>query len=72
MGGIQPTLVDALGIFNIPFLSPEFMHWIFLPLHFGWMLVLVILKEVNLHILNVCPFDNTAFAGSGKVGPVNW
>ena len=22
--------------------------------------------------LNVCPFDYTTVAGSGKVGPVNW
>ena len=28
-------------------------------------------KEVYLQIFNVCPFDYTAVAGSGKVGPVN-
>ena len=27
--------------------------------------------EVYLQILNVCPFDYTAVAGSGKVWPVN-
>ena len=28
-------------------------------------------EDVYLQILNVCPFDYTAVAGSGKVGPVN-
>ena len=37
----------------------------------GWLLVCCLYKEVYLQILNVCPFDYTAVAGSGKVGPVN-
>ena len=38
-----------------------------------WMFVCCLYKEVYLQILNVCPFDYTAVAGSGKVGrkPVN-
>ena len=49
-----------------------FAYWILLPLHFGWLLVLGLYKEDYLQILNVCPFDNTAFVVSGKVGiPVN-
>ena len=38
------------------------------PLRFGWMLVLSLYKEDYLQILNVCPFDYTDFAVSGKVG----
>ena len=34
---------------------------------FGWLLVLSLYKEVYLQILNVCPFDCTAVAVSGKV-----
>ena len=41
------------------------------PLRFGWLLVCCLYKEVYLLIFNVCPFDYTAVAGSGKVGPVN-
>ena len=37
----------------------------------GWLLVCCLYKEVYLQFLNVCPFDYTAVAGSGKVGPVN-
>ena len=37
----------------------------------GWLLVCCLYKEVYLQIFNVCPFDYTAVAGSGKVGPVN-
>ena len=41
---------------------------IFWTLFFGWLLVLGLYKEDYLQILNVCPFDNTAFAVSGMVG----
>ena len=35
---------------------------------FGWLLILGLYKDDYLQILNVCPFDYTAFAFSGKVG----
>ena len=35
------------------------------------MLVCCLYKEVYLQIFKLCPFDYTAVAGSGKVGPVN-
>ena len=41
------------------------------PLRFGWLLVLSLSKEVYLQFtlfLNLCPFNNTAFAASEKVG----
>ena len=41
------------------------------PLRLGWLLVCCLYKEVYLQFFNVCPFDYTAVAGSGKVGPVN-
>ena len=37
----------------------------------GWLLVCCLYMEVYFQIINVCPFDYTAVAGSGKVGPVN-
>ena len=40
------------------------------PLRLGWLLVCCLYKDVCLQILNVCPFDYTAVAWSGKVGPV--
>ena len=36
-----------------------------------WLLVSYLYKEVSLQFFNVCPFDNTAVAGSGKVGLLN-
>ena len=33
-----------------------------------WLLVLGLYKEDYLQCENVCPFDNTAFVVSGKVG----
>ena len=39
-----------------------------LPLHFGWLLFLVLYKEDFYISLNVPPFDYTAFAASGEVG----
>ena len=44
---------------------------IFMTSPFGLLLVCCLYKEVYLQILNVCPFDYTGVAGSGKVGPVN-
>ena len=35
------------------------------------LLVLGLYMEVNLYFLNVCPFDCTTIAGSGKVEPIN-
>ena len=37
----------------------------------GGLFVCCLFKEVYLQIFNVCPFDYTAIAGSGTVGPVN-
>ena len=37
----------------------------------GGLLVCFLYKEVYLQFFNVCPFDYTAVAGSGKVGSVN-
>ena len=37
---------------------------------FGYWFV-VYIRRFIYSLLNVCPFDNTAVAGSGKVGPVN-
>ena len=45
-----------------------FVYYIFMTSHFGWLLVLSLHKEDYLQILNVCPFDYTAVAVSGKVG----
>ena len=42
-----------------------------LPLRFGLLLVCCLYKQVYLHFLNMCPFDYTAVAGTGKIGPVN-
>ena len=48
-----------------------YVYRFLLPLRLGWLLVCCLCKEVYLQILNVCPFDYTAVAGSGKVGAVN-
>ena len=37
------------------------------PLIFDWLLVFSLYKEDNVQILNVCPFDFTVVAVSGKV-----
>ena len=41
-----------------------------MTLRLGWLLV-CLYKEAIYKFLNVCPYDYTAVAGSGKVGPVN-
>ena len=48
-----------------------FEYRFLLPLRWVWLLVCCLYKEVYLQILNVCPFDYTAVAESGKVGPIN-
>ena len=48
-----------------------FTYQFLCPLRLGWLLVCCLNKEVYFQILNVCPFDYRAVAGSGKVGPVN-
>ena len=45
-----------------------FVYHILWPLHFGWLFVLSLHKEEYLQILDVCPFDYTAFAVNEKVG----
>ena len=42
-----------------------------IPLRLGWLLVCCLYKEVYFQILNVCSFDYTGHAGSGKARPVN-
>ena len=48
-----------------------FVYRFLLPLRLVWLLVCCIMRFIY-KFLNVCPFDYTAVAGSGKVGPVNW
>ena len=48
-----------------------YVYRFLLPLRLRWLLVCCLYKEVYKQILNVCGFDYTAVAGSGKVGPVN-
>ena len=43
----------------------------FFTLRLEWLLVYVYIRRFMYKFLNVCPFDYTAVAGSGKVGPVN-
>ena len=45
-----------------------FGYHIWLPLRFGWLLVLILYKEDYLYFFNVWPFDNMAVEVSGKVG----
>ena len=41
------------------------------PIRLGWLLSVVYIRRFIYKFLNVCPFDYTAVAGSGNVGPVN-
>ena len=62
----------TIYIFAISYLSSMLYVYRFLwPLRLGWLLVWCLYKEVYLQIFKWCPFDYTAVAGSGKVGPVN-
>ena len=38
----------------------------------GGCLFVFYIRRFIYKFLKVCPFDYTAVAGSGKVGPVNW
>ena len=62
--------VVAKYIFDIYYLlTMLFVYWFLLPLRLVWLLVCCLYKEVYFQIWNVCPFDYTAVAGSGKLGP---
>ena len=62
----------TIYIFAISYLSSMLYVYRFLwPLRLGWLLVWCLYKEVIYKFLNVCPFDYTAVAGCGTVGPVN-
>ena len=64
----QPSFRMSLYIFDILLYYNVCLCTIFLwHLRFGWLLVLSLYKEDYLQILNVCPFDYTAIAVSGKV-----
>ena len=59
-------------IFWYNFLLPIGYAYRFLwPLRSVWLLVCVYIRRSIYKILNVCPFDYMAVAGSEKVGPVN-
>ena len=45
-----------------------FVHWYKWPLCFGWLLAIRLYKEDYLHILDLFPLDNTAFAVSADAG----
>ena len=47
------------------------MFSIFMTSQFGLLVGLVSVWKIIYKFLNVCPFDYTAFAVSGKVGPAN-
>ena len=81
---IKPELTSRRAEYSLPYSDVTiyiFCYIIFIiyalrvsilwPLRLGWLLVCCLYKEVYLQILNVCPFDYTAVAGNGKVGPVN-
>ena len=48
-----------------------YMYRFILPLHLGGCSFVVYIRRFIYKFLNVWPFDYTAVAGSGKVGPVN-
>ena len=59
----------SLYIFDILFLyTLHVCVIIFWPLSFSWLLVFGIYTEDYLQILNVCPFDYTAFRSVGRLG----
>ena len=47
------------------------MYRFLLPLRLGGYLFAAYIRRFINKFLNVCPFDYTAVAGSGKAGPVN-
>ena len=67
----RPYSDVSIYIFDIYYLlTMLFVYWFLWALYLVWLLVCCLYKEVYLQFfLNVCPFDYTAVAGSGKVGP---
>ena len=66
----RPFSDVAKYIFDIYYLlTMLFVYWFLWPLRLVWLFVCCLYKEVYLKKLNVCPFDYTAVAGSGKAGP---
>ena len=62
----------TIYIFAISYLSSMLYVYRFLwPLRLGGCCFDVYIRRFIYKFLNVCPFDYTAVAGSGKVGPVN-
>ena len=60
----------TISIFATLYLSSMLYVYRFLwPLRLGWLLVCCLYKEVIYKFLNVCPFDYTAVAGLGRLGP---
>ena len=53
---------------DIILLNILFVYWFLWPLRCGYCFV-VYIRRFIYKFLNVCPFDYTAVAGSGKVGP---
>ena len=51
--------------------SMLYVYRVLLPLRLGGCWFVVYIRRFIYKFLNVCPFDYTAVAGSGKVGPVN-
>ena len=65
----KPTFMDVTRYFCYTFMLTKSLCTKFLwPFRFGLLLVLSLYQEDYLQILNVCPFDYTAFVVSGKVG----
>ena len=65
-------LIVTLYIFATLYLSSMLYVYRFLwPLPWGGCWFVVYIRRFIYKFLNVCPFDYTAVAGSGKVGPVN-
>ena len=62
----------TIYIFVILYLSYMLYVYRFVwPLRLGWLSVVVYIRRFIYKFSNVCPFDYTAVAGNGKVGPVN-
>ena len=62
----------SVYIFAILYLSSMlYVYRFLLPLRLGGCWFVVYIRRFIYKLLNVCPFDYTAVAGSGKVGHVN-
>ena len=79
---IRPELAFSRAVHSLPYsdvtiyifatlyLSSMLYLYRFLwPLRLGLLLVFVYIRRFIYKFLNVCPFDNTAVAGSRKLGP---